>query len=108
MIEIKLELHYDKELEACLLDEQDMYLFIGENTKKEVEIGYYITQLCHYLNYPFFKNPDMAFDDGKEWFLKGWINGANYAYHHNVDSDDGNLIVKGKGYKIIAPEPFKV
>lgn len=108
MLKIKLELHFDNEAKACLLEAQDVYKYIGENTEKEVRLAYYIDMLCKYQNYFVFKNPNMANDDGEEWFLRGWINGYDYANKHLIKENENNIQIKGKGYLIEYSEPFKI
>lgn len=101
-IQIKLTLHrYDQFL---LLDSQDCYQYIGENTEKEVELAHYIEMFCESKNYSLLKNPEMAFDDGKEFQLNGWVDGYNYAKHHKID--EKNHTIEGSWYKISYEEPF--
>ena len=101
-VKINLKLHkYDQFL---LLDFQDCYNYISENTEKEVELAHYIEKFCESKNYPLLKNPDMAFDDGTEYHLNGWVDGYNFAKHHKIDTN--KLTIEGSWYIIIYEEPF--
>lgn len=101
---IEMGLHQDGNL--LLLDSQDIYEYVGENTAKELEIAYYIDKWCAYLNYPLLHNDDMKFGDTELSRLEGWIDGYNYAKQIRVEREPGNVKLRYGRYHVVLPVPF--
>lgn len=106
VIEMKIELELHKVDDALLLESTDIYKYIGEATKQEMMLAYYIDQWCKSLNYPLLHNQEMAFGDPEKAMLDGWIAGYNFAKNIDVSDDQGCVIIHHGKYEITLNKPF--
>ncbi len=105
-MEIKLELHKTGNL--LLLEEQDIYGFVSENTKKEIDLAMFLGKVIEFLNYPLLHNTEMSFDDGYYKELSGWINGFSYAHHITFDEIGSVENITFSKFRITVPKPFAI
>lgn len=107
MKKIELKLHREENL--LLLDSQDVYNFLSENTEKEIRLAYFIDKYCELLNYPYLHNKEMKFDDGERCELAGFVNGYMYAKNIKIEElNNGYIKLKGDGYIIELERPFEI
>ena len=107
MKKIVLELQKDTESNACTLNHQDIYNYVGECTEQEVEFALYIEKWCEYLNYYILNNKEMAFGDTDYARLEGWLAGYNFAKKIDVTNFKDRVEIKMKGYFVILNRPFE-
>ena len=105
-MKIELELHKDGDL--LLLESQDVYKYIGEETEADIMLAQYIDKWCEYLNYPLLHNDDMKFGDTKLSRLEGWITGYNFARKIDVKTENGVVAFRHGKHKITLNKPFKI
>ena len=101
---IVLELH--REANMLLLESADIYNFVGEETKAELELALYVAKWCEYLNYPFLHNKDMRFPDSDYAKLEGWIDGYSFAKKIDVDERKDAVRFKFGKHNITLHQPF--
>ena len=101
---IELKLHKDCQFHT--LDANDVYDYIGEHSDKDLELAYYVSMWCEYLNHPLFQNPEYAYADAEYARMGGWLTGYNFAKKITVEED--NLYVKFKfgKHKVILNRPY--
>lgn len=105
-MKITLELH--KEGDLLLLNSQDIYKYIGEETEAEIRLAYYIDKWCQSLNYPFINNDEMMFGDPFRTKIDGWIDGYNYAKGIIVEHKGGVVIIHYGKHTITLNKPFRI
>lgn len=105
---IHLKLH--KEANSLMLDSQDIYDYVGEEKAEDLELAYYISQWCDYLNWYMggMHNAEMKFADSDYSKLHGWLNGYNYAKKYDVTQTQSHTEIKTKKYLIILDTPFDI
>lgn len=106
-VEITLGLHKEKGTNNLLVDFQDVFDFVGESTRKEVELGYYLEKWCMWLNY-YFVNTPTANGNIDEAQLRGWIDGYNYAKHIDEQEFHDRYVLSMRGYLITLYKPFSI
>lgn len=104
--EITLGLHHKEEY-ALTLESQDVFKYISEETKSEIELAFYIDKWCQYLNYYIFHNEEIMFGDAEYARLEGWIDGYNYAKSIDVNDCRDRVEIIMRGYFITLMKPFK-
>ena len=104
---IELKLHKDEEVNSLILDFNDVYKFIGEIDKDDIEVAFYINKWCDYLNYRVYHNEEMCFGDTELARLDGWITGYNHAKKIDVKHFTGRVEIKMRKYSIILHRPYK-
>lgn len=104
---IVLELHKEPENNCCVLNEQDVYQYIGESTSQEIELAMYIQKWCEFLNYSVLNSNEMVFGDPEYAKLEGWISGYNFAKHIEVEETDELVTIKMNKYEVILSKPFE-
>ena len=69
-----------------LLDAQDIYKYVSENSTEDVEFALYVTKWCELLNNEVLCNSQQAFGNTDAIRLGGWIEGYEYAkgYSHTL------------------------
>lgn len=105
-VEITLDLHREKGTNLLLLEHQDVFKFIGENTRAEVELGYYLEKWCDYLNHPLV-NSIPVHGDIKGTELRCWIDGYNYAKHIREEEFHDCYVLIMRGYLVTIKKPFE-
>ena len=105
--EITLNLHREKGTNNLLVDFQDVFDFIGETTKAEVELGYYLEIWCKWLNYYFTHSPT-ANGNVDETQLRAWIDGYNYAKHIDEQEFSDRYVLSMRGYIVTLYKPFSI
>ena len=103
-MKIELELHRDGNL--LVLDSKDIYKYIGEETKADLDFAYYIDQWCQYLNYSMY-NSETAFGSPQKSLLKGWIDGYNFAKKIEPKYEKGFIVFQHGKYSVTLNEPFE-
>lgn len=106
-VEITLNLHREKGTNFLLLDHQDVYRFIGEETTREVELGLYLEKWCEWLNY-YLINSVPAHGDVGGARLRSWIDGYNYAKHIDEQEFHNRYVLSMRGYLITLYKPFEI
>lgn len=106
--EIKLDLH--KEGNYLILNPEDVYQYVGEIKKKDIEFAYYIDKWCRYLNYYVGgeHNREMLFGDIEHTRLEAWLDGYNFAKKYEVDYEKSKIIIHTKEYLIVLIRPFEI
>lgn len=102
---IELKLHNDAESNQPYLDSQDVYAFIGETSKEELEVAYYIDKWCEYLNYHIEHNNEMMFGDTTLARLEGWLTGYNHAKHLEIHQHTDKIEINMRKYFITLEKP---
>lgn len=102
---IVLELH--KQDNACVLESQDVYQYIGEADKQEIELAFYIDKWCQYLNYYIFHSKEMMFGDAEYARLQGWLDGYEHAKNIHVDHYSDRIEINMRGYRITLKKPYE-
>lgn len=106
---ILLDLHQEKGTNNLLLDSQDVFKYIGESTKAEMQLFYYLEKWCEWLNY-YITHTATSYGDVEEARLRAWICGYNYA--KGIDeqefSDCYILVMRGYEVTIKKPIPFEL
>lgn len=105
---MKIELELHKEGNVLLLDSQDIYNYVGENTKADLMLAYYIDKWCEYLNYPFLHNDEMKFGDPEKSRLEGWITGYNFAKNVGIKMEKGVVVLRHGKHTITLNKPFEI
>ena len=103
---IEMELH--KEGNALVLNSQDIYNYISEETMAEVELALFVDKYCEYLNYYIDHNKEMAFGDTDFSRLEGWLDGYVFAKKYIISQKNGETHIKAGRYLIIFPKPFVI
>ena len=99
---ILLELHKESGTNNLLLDSQDVFKFIGENTNEEMRLFYYLDKWCDWLNYYFTHtttyngNPEEI----EEIQLRSWLDGYNYAKRIDEQEFNDRYVLVMSGYEI--------
>jgi hypothetical protein len=106
-IEITFNLHQEKGTNNLLVDFQDVFKFIGESTRKEVELGFYLEKWCEWLNYYFTHSPT-ANGNIDEAHLRSWIDGYNYAKKIDEQEFHDRYVLSMRGYLITLYKPFSI
>lgn len=106
-VEITLNLHKEKGTNNLLVDFQDVFNFIGEKTRKEVELGYYLEIWCKWLNY-YFTHTSTANGNIEEAQLRSWIDGYNYAKKIDEQVFQDRYVLSMRGYLITLYKPFAI
>ena len=106
-MKITLELHKEKGTNNLLLEHQDVYNFIGENTEKELDLAHYLEKWCDWLNYPLMHTSPVH-GDVEEAKLRSWIDGYNYAKHIKEQEFGDRYELDVRGYNIILYKPFVI
>lgn len=104
-MKIELELHKDGKF--LLLESQDIYNFVDEQTTADLQLACYVDKWCEYLNYPFLHNTDMKFGDTEYSRLEGWITGFGYAKGIDVDDRNGVVSFRYGKHTVTLNKPFK-
>lgn len=102
---IVLELH--REANMLLLESSDIYSFVGETTKADLELALYVAKWCEYLNYPLLHNNDMKFLDADYTKLEGWLDGYSFAKKIDVDERKDAVRFKFGKHNITLNRPFE-
>lgn len=102
---IVLELH--KQDNAYILESQDVFQYIGETDKQEIDLAFYIDKWCQYLNYYIFHSKEMMFGDAEYTRLEGWIDGYNHAKSIQVDYCNDRIEISMRKYHIVLKKPYK-
>ena len=106
---ILLELHKESGTNNLLLDSQDVFKFIGENTNEEMRLFYYLDKWCDWLNYYFTHtttyngNPEEI----EEIQLRSWLDGYNYAKRIDEQEFNDRYILVMRGYETTIMKPRK-
>lgn len=106
-IEITLELHHEKGTNFLLLDSQDVFNFIGETTKAETQLFYYLDKWCEWLNY-YFTHNSTCNGNIEEAQLRSWISGYNYAKQIDEQEFDDRYVLVMRGYVITIYKPHEI
>lgn len=105
-VEITLNVHREKGTNLLLLEHQDVFDFIGEDTRAEVELGYYLEKWCDYLNH-YLVNSVPAHGDIKGTELRSWIDGYNFAKHIREEEFNDCYVLSMRGYLVTIYKPFQ-
>ena len=103
--EILLDLHHEKGTNNLLLDSQDVFDYIGESTKAEIQLFCYLDKWCEWLNY-YFTHSATRNGNLEEAKLRAWIDGYNYAKGIDEQELDSSYLLVMKGYRIVIRKPF--
>ena len=106
-VEITFNLHKEKGTNNFLVDFQDVFEFIGEQTRAEVELGFYLGKWCDWLNYYFTHSPT-ANGNIDEERLRSWIDGYNYAKKIDEQEFHDRYVLSMRGYLITLYKPFTI
>lgn len=106
-IEITLDLHKEKGTNNLLVDFQDVFHFIGEGTRKEADLGFYLEKWCEWVNY-YFTHSATVNGNIEETQLRSWIDGYNYAKHIDEQKFHDRYVLNMRGYLITIYKPFKI
>ena len=106
--EIRLDLH--KEENSLVLNSEDVYQYVGEIKKNDIELAYYIDKWCRYLNYYIGgeHNREMLFGDTEHTRLGAWLDGYNFAKKYKVEGEKSKITIRTKEYLIILHRPFDI
>ena len=102
---ILLDLHHEKGTNNLLLDSQDVFNFIGESTKAEMQLFYYLDKWCEWLNY-YFTHSSTCNGNLEEAQLRAWIGGYNYAKGIDEQEFKDCYILVMRGYEVTIKKPF--
>lgn len=102
---ILLDLHHEKGTNNLLLDSQDVFNYIGESTKAEMQLFYYIDKWCEWLNY-YFTHSSTCNGNLEEAQLRAWIGGYNYAKGIDEQEFKDCYILVMRGYEVTIKKPF--
>lgn len=105
--EITLNLHREKGTNNLLLDSQDVFDYIGENTNAEVQLFYYLDKWCEWLNY-YFTHSSTCNRNLEEAQLRAWICGYNYAKQIDEQEFNDRYVLVMRGYCITIYKPFQI
>lgn len=106
-MEIVLDLHRLENTNCMVLDSQDIYKYIGENSKSDIELACYIDKFCQWLNWDILNTPT-AYGDPDKTELRGWIRGYNYAKSIQMDCYKDRVELNMRGYKVTLYKPWKM
>lgn len=102
---ILLDLHHEKGTNNLLLDSQDVFNYIGESTKAEMQLFYYLDKWCEWLNY-YFTHSSTCNGNLEEAELRAWIDGYNYAKGIDEQEFKDCYILVMRGYEVTIKKPF--
>lgn len=102
---ILLDLHHEKGTNNLLLDSQDVFNYIGESTKAEMQLFYYLDKWCEWLNY-YFTHSSTCNGNLEEAQLRAWIGGYNYAKGIDEQEFKDCYILVMRGYEVTIKKPF--
>ena len=102
---ILLDLHHEKGTNNLLLDSQDVFNYIGESTKVETQLFYYLDKWCEWLNY-YFTHSSTCNGNLEEAQLRAWIGGYNYAKGIDEQEFKDCYILVMRGYEVTIKKPF--
>ena len=102
---ILLDLHHEKDTNNLLLDSQDVFNYIGESTKAEMQLFYYLDKWCEWLNY-YFTHSSTCNGNLEEAQLRAWIGGYNYAKGIDEQEFKDCYILVMRGYEVTIKKPF--
>ena len=102
---ILLDLHHEKGTNNLLLDSQDVFNYIGESTKAEMQLFYYLDKWCEWLNY-YFTHSSTCNGNLEEAQLRSWIGGYNYAKGIDEQEFKDCYILVMRGYEVTIKKPF--
>lgn len=102
---ILLDLHHEKGTNNLLLDSQDVFNYIGESTKAEMQLFYYLDKWCEWLNY-YFTHSSTCNGNVEEAQLRSWIGGYNYAKGIDEQEFKDCYILVMRGYEVTIKKPF--
>ena len=102
---ILLDLHHEKGTNNLLLDSQDVFDYIGESTKAEMQLFYYLDKWCEWLNY-YFTHSSTCNGNLEEAQLRSWIGGYNYAKGIDEQEFEDCYILVMRGYEVTIKKPF--
>lgn len=102
---ILLDLHHEKGTNNLLLDSQDVFNYIGESTKAEMQLFYYLDKWCEWLNY-YFTHSSTCNGNLEEARLRSWIGGYNYAKGIDGQEFKDCYILVMRGYEVTIKKPF--
>lgn len=105
--EITLDLHKEKGTKYLLLDSQDVFNFISENTNAEMQLFYYLDKWCEWLNY-YFTHTSTCNGNIEEAQLRSWIEGFNYAKRIDEIEYKDRYVLTMRGYIITIYKPFEL
>lgn len=104
-IKIILKVHPAKGASYSLLEHQDIYEFIGESTVEEIDLAFYISKWCDWLNH-YVTDSVPVHGDIKGTELRSWIQGYNYAKHVDETEFSDSYVLSMKGYLITIYKPY--
>lgn len=107
MKEITLNVHREKGTNNLLLDSQDVFDFIGETTKAEMQLFCYLDKWCEWLNY-YFTHKATCNGNPDEIQLRAWLQGYNYAKQIDEQEFDDRYVLSMRGYVITLYKPFTI
>ena len=102
---ILLDLHKEAGTNNLLLDSQDVFNFIGENTTEEMQLFYYLDNWCEWLNY-YFTHTTTCNGNIEKIQLRSWLSGYNYAKRIDEQEFHDRYILIMRGYEITIMNPF--
>lgn len=102
---ILLDLHHEKGTNNLLLGSQDVFNYIGESTKAEMQLFYYLDKWCEWLNY-YFTHSSTCNGNIEEAQLRSWIGGYNYAKGIDEQEFKDCYILVMRGYEVTIKKPF--
>lgn len=102
---ILLDLHHEKGTNNLLLDSQDVFNYIGESTKAEMQLFFYLDNWCEWLNY-YFTHSSTCNGNLEEAQLRAWICGYNYAKGIDEQEFKDCYILVMRGYEVTIKKPF--
>lgn len=105
--EITLDLHKEKGTNYLLLESQDVFKFIGENTNAEQQLFHYLDKWCEWLNY-YFTHSITCNGNIEETQLRSWIDGYNYAKQIDEIEHKDRYVLSMRGYLITIYKPFAI
>ena len=106
MKKIILDLH--KKKNACILNSQDIYKYVGELDEEDIELAYYINKYCEYLNYHIYNSREILFGDTYYARLEVWLDGYNLAKKYETKNSSGVIEIITKKYHIFLKKPFLI
>lgn len=103
----KIELIAKREVGSnlYLLDSQDIFDYVGEEKREDIQLYYYLDKWCDYLNYPFMHSYT-AYGNPDESLLRGFIDGFNYAKSIREEQTDTHYYLSMRGYEIKIEKPY--
>lgn len=102
---ILLDLHHEKGTNNLLLDSQDVFNYIGETAKAEMQLFYYLDKWCEWLNY-YLTHSTTCNGNLEEAQLRAWIGGYNYAKGIDEQEFHDCYILVMRGYEVTIKKPF--